>query len=491
MRPLTSHMPDEAAFRRGLSARRARGRAGQFFFLMAILIGLLILIVLLFSIVNQTFGIIAVKETIPAATLTTDGRALEELSSIELADLLETHVSKGKLQALMLTRLLPADVDRSKLGTDPISTLLPAGTVISDEVGQRNFTQLTPDDITTLLADNLSQSVLLEEVYAQVVGRQVLQSWPLIPSLFNGSAIRQEVANKAQGIGLPTTLTQQQLDTTKANYATAELRWTSWLDTSFLSSSSSSTPADAGIRGAIAGTLWVLLIAIIPASLIGVGAAIYLEEYAKDSRWGRNKWVSRFNNFIEINIRNLAGVPSIIYGLLGLAVFANMLSVITSGQAFGVNGANGKTVLTAGLTLALLILPVIIINAQEAIRAVPSSIREASYGLGATRWQTVSRQVIPAAIPGIMTGIILSLSRAIGETAPLVVVGAAVFLSQDPNGPFKQFTTLPIQIYNWASEPNDQFRNAGSAAIIVLLILLLMLNATAIFVRQRFSRSLQ
>jgi phosphate transport system permease protein len=491
MASITSRMPDEASFRRGLAARRARGRFGQFLFLMAILIGLLLLIILLFSIINQTFGVVAVKDSIHPEALVTDGRTLEELSAPELAGLLETNLSKGKLQALLLTRVLPSDVDRSRLGTDPIGTLLPAGLTVSEAVGAKKFADLTPDDITTVLADNLSTDILLEEVYEQVVGREVLQSWPLIISLFNPAAIQQEITNKSQGIGFAPTLTQQQVDDAKANYTAAKLEWTSWLDRRFLSASISSTASEAGIRGAIAGTLWVLMIAIVPAGLIGVGAAVYLEEYAKAGRTAQNKWLNRVNQFIEINIRNLAGVPSIIYGLLGLAVFANALSAITSGQVFGIDGANGKTVLSAGLTLGLLILPVIIINAQEAIRAVPSSIREASYGLGATRWQTVSRTVLPSAVPGIMTGIILSLSRAIGESAPLIVVGAAVFLSQDPNGPFKQFTTLPIQIFNWASQPDDQFRNASSAAIIVLLVLLLLLNATAIFVRQRFSRSLQ
>ncbi|MBZ0288033.1 MAG: phosphate ABC transporter permease PstA, partial [Anaerolineae bacterium] len=230
----------------------------------------------------------------------------------------------------------------------------------------------------------------------------------------------------------------------------------------------------------------------VPSALIGIGAAIYLEEYAKDPRIISNRYLVWFNQFVETNIRNLAGVPSIIYGLLGLAIFARLLEFFTSGQAFpGVQAnANGRTIVSAGLTLGLLILPVIIINAQEAIRAVPSSIREASYGLGGTRWQTISRQVLPAAIPGIMTGIILSLSRAIGETAPLVVIGAAVSLSRDPVL-FGAFTTLPIQIYNMASQPNAQFQNAASAAILILLALLLVLNATAIIIRQRFSRRVQ
>jgi phosphate transport system permease protein len=241
------------------------------------------------------------------------------------------------------------------------------------------------------------------------------------------------------------------------------------------------------------GSVLILIIAMTFSVPVGVGASVYLEEYAKDTRLAQSTVVKWFNQFIETNIRNLAGVPSIIYGLLGLAIFARLLEPITSGKLFlgDAGGPNGRTILSAGLTLGVLILPVIIINAQEAVRAVPSSVREASYGLGATKWQTVSRQVLPAAVPGIMTGIILSLSRAIGETAPLIVIGAAVFLSKDPNSLFAPFTTLPITIYNWASQPQAQFQNAASAAIIVLLVLLLALNATAIIIRPRFSRRLQ
>jgi phosphate transport system permease protein len=197
---------------------------------------------------------------------------------------------------------------------------------------------------------------------------------------------------------------------------------------------------------------------------------------------------------IQTNINNLAGVPSIIYGILGLAIFVRVLEPLTSGSAFGAiqdtTTANGRTILSAGLTLGLLILPLIIINAQEAIRAVPSSLRQASYGLGATKWQTIWYHVLPNALPGILTGTILAMSRAIGETAPLVVVGASTFITVDPSGPFSKFTTLPIQIYQWTSRPQDQFRNIAAAAIVVLLLLLLTLNATAVLLRNRYSRRL-
>jgi phosphate transport system permease protein len=213
-----------------------------------------------------------------------------------------------------------------------------------------------------------------------------------------------------------------------------------------------------------------------------VGAAIYLEEYAENNR---------FNRLIETNINNLAGVPSIIYGLLGLAVFVRILEPLTSGSLFGVadpTTANGRTVLAAGLTLGLLILPLIIINSREAIRSVPASLRQASFGLGATKWQTVLHHVLPNALPGILTGTILAISRALGETAPVVVIGASTFIVVDPSGPFSKFTTLPIQIYQWTSRPQDEFRNIAAAAIVVLLVLLLTLNATAVLLRNRYTR---
>lgn len=490
MAATTSRMPNDSAFGQGLKARNARGKRWEFLFLSAILLGLFVLVVLLFSVVNQVFGLVAVKEEIHVAEIS--DRPLEELNAAELATILQNNLNKGRLGAAMLEAVFPADLDRALLTVDPISRLMPAGAT-NPLPEDKLFTELTPEDMAAIMAANISADALRDRVYHDVVGLKVLQSWPLITSIFSRGAVEQEIVNKSQGLGLSPTLSQQQVDDTKADYAASRLEFRSWLNSSFLTDSMSQTASEAGIRMAVVGSLWIMLFAIVPASIIGVGAAVYLEEYAKSSAMGRNRIFAWFNQFIETNIRNLAGVPSIIYGLLGLAIFARALEPVTSGKLFlGTDGAaNGRTILSAGLTLGLLILPVIIINAQEAIRAVPSSIREASYGLGATKWQTVSRQVLPAAVPGIMTGIILSLSRAIGETAPLVVVGAAVFLSRDPNGPFSSFTTLPIQIYNWASQPDPQFYNIASAAIVVLLVLLLILNAAAIIIRQRFSRRLQ
>ena len=268
---------------------------------------------------------------------------------------------------------------------------------------------------------------------------------------------------------------------TAERWPEAELEWRSWIQPSFVTMPQNADAELAGVRTAILGSLWTILITILVAFPLGVGAAIYLEEYASHDRW--------INRVIQTNITNLAGVPSIIYGMLGLAIFVRALEPLTSGKALGVvnaTSANGRTVLSAGLTLSLLILPLIIIASQEAIRAVPNSLRQASFGLGATHWQTIWHHVLPAAVPGILTGTILVVSRAIGETAPLVVVGASTFVTVDPATPFAKFTTLPIQIYQWTSRPQGEFRNIAAAAIIVLLTLLLTLNATAVFLRNRY-----
>ncbi len=485
----TSHMPDDIAYRKQLAARQSAGYRWQLFFLGATLIGLVVLIVLLMSVLNQSFGLIAVREKVSTESVT-NGRALEDLSVVELGEILKSNLSKGKLQAAFLQFVAGNDIDRTKLGTAKLSELI-STKVVATGLGDKKFAELTVDDLTKLITDNSADGDLVPYVKSEVIGREVLQNWSFIESITNRPAIEQLVKDRAAGTGFPTTLTQKQIDEEKQAYASAHLEFHSWLSSEFIGNPNSTSPADAGIRGGLIGTIWVIGLTMLIATPLGVGAAIYLEEYAKDATFARSRWIVRLNRIVETNIRNLAGVPSIIYGLLGLVLFARILFPFTSGEVFGVQNGRGNTILSASLTLALLILPVIIINAQEAIRAVPLSIREGSYGMGATKWQTVWRQILPAAIPGIMTGIILSLSRAVGETAPLVVVGAAVFLSKDPNGPFQPFTTLPIQIFNWTEQPSDQFRAAAAAGIVVLLALLLLLNASAIIIRQRFSRRLQ
>ncbi len=239
-----------------------------------------------------------------------------------------------------------------------------------------------------------------------------------------------------------------------------------YLNLDFLTNFASRIPENAGIKAALVGSLWLMAVVAPVSIILGVSTAIYLEEYAK-----KNK----LNDFIRMNISNLAGVPSIVFGLLGLTIFVRLMDL-------------GKSILAAGFTMSLLILPVIIVAAQEAIRAVPNEQREASYGMGATKWQTIVRVVLPAAIPGILTGSILALSRAIGETAPLVVIGIPVILQFLPTGILDSFTALPMQIFDWAKRPQEEFQFVAAAGIIVLMTVLVCMNSIAVFIRNKFQK---
>ncbi|MFC0188186.1 phosphate ABC transporter permease PstA [Fictibacillus aquaticus] len=239
-----------------------------------------------------------------------------------------------------------------------------------------------------------------------------------------------------------------------------------YLSLEFITNFASRMPERAGIWAALIGTLWVMAVTAPVSFILGVGTAIYLEEYAKKNA---------FTRFIQINISNLAGVPSIVFGLLGLTIFVRLLEL-------------QRSVLAGGLTMALLILPVIVVASQEALRTVPRDLREASYGMGATKWQTIRRIVFPAALPGILTGTILALSRAIGETAPLLVVGALAYVAFVPENLFSQFTVLPIQLYNWTSRPQEDFHMLAASGIIVLLIILLIMNSIAVYIRNKFHK---
>lgn len=238
------------------------------------------------------------------------------------------------------------------------------------------------------------------------------------------------------------------------------------LNWNFFTSPPSRFPGRAGIMTAIYGTIWLMSLTALFCIPIGVGTAIYLEEYAGDNRLAR---------FIKINISNLAGVPSIVYGFLGLAIFVRLMQF-------------DRSLLSGALTMALLVMPIVIVSAQEAIRAVPRSLREASYALGATRWQTTRGVVLPASISGIATGVILALSRAIGETAPLIMIGALTFIAFTPEGPMSPFTALPIQIFNWISRPQAGFHDIAAGAVIVLLGFIFLMNAAASILRHRFER---
>jgi len=402
----------------GLNTRQRNRSASlwRLLFQLATVFGMVVLALLLYTIVNKSFGLVAINNRVDPDTLAVNGVAIEELDKDALANILQNNVSKGKFRQL----------EREK-----------------------PMTERNRDEIYALVISEVVQP------------EDVVGTWTLVDSLLNRKKILAQVDQE---------------------FPNAKVKFVSWLTSQFVTSPQNSDPLKAGVRTALLGSLLTIAITILVAFPIGVGAAIYLEEYARDN------WLNRL---IRTNITNLAGVPSIIYGMLGLAIFVRQLEPLTSGAIFGAadpTTANGRTIFSAGLTLALLVLPVLIINGQEAIRTVPASLREASYGLGATKWQTVWHHVLPSAIPGILTGAILGISRAIGETAPLVVVGAATYITFNPNGPFSQFTTLPIQIYQWTARAQGEFRNIAAAAILVLLILLLTLNATAILLRNRYSR---
>ena len=391
--------------------RHQQARAWQGVFLSSTIIGILALTILLISIFNQAFGLVAVQSKVDPATIAS--KPLAELSKNELIQILQDNLSKSRLRQL----------EKEK----PIT--------------ERSVTEL------------------LHVINERIVDARVVMTWKLFDSVFNRDQILLESAERFPG---------------------AKLEFRSWLNNQFISSTMDPQPELAGVRTALLGSLYMILVTILFAFPVGVGAAIYLEEYSDKKFW--------LNRIIQTNIENLAGVPSIVYGILGLAIFVRALGFFTSGTAFGLPADNGRTILSAGLTMGLLILPILIINAQEAIRAVPNSLRQASYGLGATQWQTIWNHVLPSALPGILTGTILAISRAIGETAPLILVGASTYITSDPSGPFSHFTALPIQIYNWTSRPQEAFRNIAAAAIIVLLFSLLSLNAAAILLRIRFSK---
>ena len=407
--------PLEIAPGSNLEQRHRSSKVWRSIFFTSTLVGIVCLVTLLLTILNDSLGYAVYENKVDPASLSSGGLPLQELPKDALIAILRQNIS-----------------------TNAYNTLENA----------KSFAQR-------------SQSGVYDLVYERVIEPEVAQSWTLFDSLFHRNKVLAEAA---------------------ANYPQGNLSFTFWLNLDFLTDPQSSDPLFAGIRTALLGSLWTIAITILVALPLGIGASIYLEEYA------RNNWLNRI---IQTNINNLAGVPSIIYGILGLALFVRALEPLTSGAIFGIGDpltAKGRTILSAGLTLALLILPLIIINAQEAIRSVPNSLRQASYGLGATKWQTIWHHVLPNAIPGILTGAILAISRAIGETAPLVVIGAATYITFDPDGPFSKFTTLPIQIYQWVSRPQGEFRNIAAAAIIALMVLLLSLNAVAIYLRNRFQR---
>lgn len=505
--------------------RRVRGKVWRGLIRVSTVFGLLVLTTLLYNVVNSTWGYVVVRDQLSErlivllerSHITHAERRVDALKMVDgnphtvavMASQLVPAVPNGfrgvpigdQHAALSLIALVPEE-NRFLLGLDEtlLRQLLREGSRWSDLVPNwpaesislvfvvdedgvlsrwaahqdlPNLDNLGTDAMLAVLETHLSAGLLrrydreepmavrsranlLALVEERVKEPEVLATFTLRDSLVR----RGEIQAFAESEG-----------------AVAEFR--SWLTPGFLVRPQSANAALSGIRTALLGSLWVIAITIIFSVPLGIGAAIYLEEFSSRNWFGR---------IIETNINNLAGVPSIIYGMLGLVIFVRALTQITSGSLFGTvsaDEASGRTILSAGLTLGLLILPVIIINGQEAIRAVPDSLREAAYGVGSTRWQCVRWHVLPMAVPGILTGAILAVSRALGETAPLVVIGAATFISVDPTNLFAKFTVLPIQIYQWTSRPQAEFRNIAAAAILVLLALLLFINATAVLLRNR------
>ena len=407
-------------------ARKSLGNLWKAIFIAATLLGVLSLATLLYTIVDETFGLVALEFTTPPEELAlVPNKAIEDHTSVELAAVVRQALEDG------------------------VGTLTP-GIVSNYETLQAKPLEQWP------------KADILDMIYTDILEIEVQETFGLVESLFQKDPITIAVAEE---------------------YPDATLIFRSWMSGDFLTGDQSSLVLNAGIRSAIFGTLWTIIIAILFAFPIGVGAAIYLQEYAGDTR---------LNRFIQTNIYNLAGVPSIIYGMLGLALFVRALEPLTSGEMFGGVDpvtANGRTILSAGLTLGILILPVIIINAQEAFKAIPNSLRYSAYGVGATRWQMIWHHLLPASFDRVLTGTVFAVSRAIGETAPVVVIGASTFLTLDPTGPFSKFTVLPMQIYTWTARPEAGFKNAAGAAILILLILLVALNLSAILYRNHLRKT--
>ena len=505
--------------------RRTRGRVWRAAIRFSTVFGLLVLTTLIYNVVNSTWGYVVERDRLSdqlivlleRSHITHAERRVDALRAVDgdpnALVLLPSNLVPGapdgyrvvpvgdQHAALALTALVP-EANRFLPGLDEalLLKLLPEGSRWPDLVGNwpdegvslvlvvdddgilsrwaarqdlPNLDGLGADELLSVLETHLSAGLirrydreqpmaarsranLLALVEERVKEPEVLATYTLRESLVRPGEIKAMAAAEGASAG-----------------------FRSWLTPGFLVRSQSANAALSGIRTALLGSLWVIAITIGFSVPLGIGAAIYLEEFSSRNWFGR---------VIETNINNLAGVPSIIYGMLGLVIFVRALAQITSGSLFGAvsaDEASGRTILSAGLTLGLLILPVIIINGQEAIRAVPASLREAAYGVGCTRWQCVRWHVLPMAVPGVLTGAILAVSRALGETAPLVVIGAATFISVDPTSLFAKFTVLPIQIYQWTARPQAEFRNIAAAAILVLLALLLAVNATAVLLRSR------
>ena len=447
------------------------GLVGLFFSLIVAMVALAVLMV---DIADKAGGMVVYGYKIDPLTVV-PSIPFEELTERELLQIAQDNIPADRQAALpeelgmSLDQMTKDDLintiyneapNPETLTARPLDTLANAEliTILDNNITDARFDQLNAEQSF----DSRTREELTLLIEAEVLQKSVAKSWPLLDSIFNRSAIEAEI---------------------KLEYPDQDFEFRWWLTPQFITGAQSTRAETAGIRTALLGSLIMVSLTLLFAVPIGVGAGVYLEEFAGKGR---------LNQFFQTNIYNLSGVPSILYGMLGLAIFVRAMGALTSGAAFGMPDPppNGRTIISASMTMALLILPLIIINAQEAIRAVPQSLRDGSLALGATKWQTVWNHVLPVAAPGIFTGIILGTARAIGETAPLIVVGAAFFITSDPSGPFSSFTALPIQIYNWTSLPDQTYRNIAAAAIIVLLVVVILFNLTAIILRNRLRKPL-
>ena len=404
-------IPEGEGLIKNVEGRQTKASIWKNVFFFATIFGLFVLATLLYTIVDDAFGLIAVQVAIEEKTIAAPfGKTeLEELTQEEMAKVLtDATGSSGALRRM--NREMPfAERDQAEL-----------------------------EDI----------------IRVEILKEEVVQSFAFTDSLFNRATIEAEVAEK---------------------FPRAELLWHSWISWDFLTTPMNSTPALAGIRTGILGTLWVTIIAMLFAIPLGVGAAIYLEEYATDTK---NPLLIRFNSLVQTNINNLAGVPSIIFGLFGLALFVQALNL-------------GTSLMSAGLTLGLLTLPYMITTAEEALKTVPRSMREGTMALGATQFETIRDIVLPAATPGIATGVVLSLSRAAGETAPILFTGAAFYITGLPGHPLQEFMALPYHLYTLSTQHHDILgvRPLAYATAAVLILLVFALNLSAIVIRERARRN--
>ncbi len=483
----TQYLPNEQQLQKNISRRNRQAKFWKYVFLFSIILAMFSLFMLFFSIIRQVFTYVVVYDQVNPATLS--DKPLEDLSKEELGDIVETYYTRirtgrNDIRTIVFQDILGlttseqeaiADRERAKETVTVREVFEDKDKEYPSTLADQSIIRLQVADYAAIIEENSDQSSLYDFVIEKVVQPLIVDSWPIDQYLFDRDTIDAEIADAEARL---------RLEKDDPTLEVTELEFHSWIQWHLITETIDlSRPEDAGLRTAIIGSIWMIALTILFALPLGVGAAIYLEEYAAGGPIAR---------IIQTNIDNLAGVPSIIYGILGLALFVRVLENVTSGSLFGFGSgdetANGRTILSASLTMALLILPVIIINAQEAIRAVPDSLRQASYGLGATKWQTVWNHVLPNAMPGVLTGTILAISRAFGETAVLVVVGSITRITVDPSGPFSRFTVLPLQIFALITQPQAQFRNVAAAGILLLLAILLSLNAVAVILRNRFSK---